>query len=319
MTTYVRPEPIRLRQASFDRRAVRQAQTLAAFAKHLGPILTRKGVLRADVPSKAIARRLRRVFDELGSTYVKFGQLIASSPGAFGADVADEFRTLLDEGKPVAFERIRTVVERELGAPLEERFQRFERAPLAAASMAVVHEAVLADGRRVAVKVLRPGMAASVALDLDLMQPIFRRLGLLGAEIGGLLYRYLAGFRRQVAEELDLRNEARTMVHFRRIIDEAGIEDIVIPEPVEGLTTRRVLVMEFLDGVPIDDLTAIEGMGVNPTPLVRALLDFWFLTGLRDGVFHGDIHPGNLLLLRDGRLGLIDWGIVGVLDDRTRH
>src|SRR3954469_10786665 len=164
MTTYVRPEPIRLRQASFDRRAVRQAQTLAAFAKHLGPILTRKGVLRADVAPKAIARRLRRVFDELGSTYVKFGQLIASSPGAFGADVADEFRTLLDEGRPVAFERIRSVVESELGAPLEERFQRFERTPIAAASMAVVHEAVLADGRRVAVKVLRPGMAASVAL-----------------------------------------------------------------------------------------------------------------------------------------------------------
>jgi predicted unusual protein kinase regulating ubiquinone biosynthesis (AarF/ABC1/UbiB family) len=318
VTAYVPPEPIRLRPASLDRRAIRQAQTLAAFAKHLGPILTRKGVLRADVPSKAIARRLRRVFDELGSTYVKFGQLIASSPGAFGADVADEFRTLLDEGKPVPFERIKAVVERELGVPLAARFQRFEHRPIAAASMAVVHEAVLTDGRRVAVKVLRPGMAASVALDLDLMQPIFRRLGLLGADIGGLLYRYLTGFRRQVAEELDLRNEARTMHHFRGIIDDAGIEDIVIPEPIEALTTRRVLVMEFLDGVPIDDLTAIEDLGVNPTPLVRALLDFWFLTGLRDGVFHGDIHAGNLMLLREGGLGLMVWGMVGVVVERTR-
>jgi predicted unusual protein kinase regulating ubiquinone biosynthesis (AarF/ABC1/UbiB family) len=319
--TYQPPQPIALRQARVDRRALPQAQTLAAFGRHRGPVLGRKGVLRQDVSSRAVARRLRRAFDELGSTYVKFGQLIASSPGAFGADVADEFRTLLDEGSAVPFERVRAVVESELGRPLGAVFSSFEERPLAAASMAVVHRARLLDGRDVAVKVLRPGMAAAVALDLDLMQPIFRRLGLLGAEIGGLLYRYLAGFRRQVAEELDLRNEARTMVHFRALLDDSGVEDlaaIVIPEPLEPWVSRRVLVMEFLDGVPIDDLSAIEAMGVDAKPLVRALLDFWFLTGLRDGVFHGDIHAGNLMLLRDGRLGLIDWGIVGVLDERTQ-
>ena len=321
MTTeaaYRPPDPIHLRPVGGRRRALRQAETLAAFGRHLGPVLARKGVLRQDVSARAVARRLRRVFDDLGSTYVKFGQLIASSPGAFGQDVADQFRTLLDKGASVPFGQVRDIIEGEAGVGIEKLFAEFGREPIAAASMAVVHRARLHDGREVAVKVLRPGMAGSVALDLDLMQPIFKRLGLMGAEIGGLLYRYLLGFRRQVAEELDLRNEARTMHHFRSMLDDAELGALItVPEPVDAMTWRRVLVMEFLDGVSIDDLSAIEELGLDPTPLVRALLDFWFLTGLKDGVFHGDIHAGNLMLLRDGRLGLIDWGIVGVLDEHT--
>lgn len=316
--TYEPPQPIALRAARRDQRAIRQARTIAAFVRHLGPAIGRRSLLRSEVPAADIAAGLRRVFDELGSTYVKFGQLIASSPGAFGADVADQFRSLLDQGDPVPFERVQKIVERELGATIESTFASFDQDPVAAASMAVVHRATLRDGREVAVKVLRPGMAAAVALDLDLMQPMFRRLGLLGLEVGGLLYRYLSGFRRQVAEELDLRNEARAMAHFRSMLTEAAIDHLTIPEPIDELSSRRVLVMEFLDGVPIDDLVAIEQLGLDPKPLVKSLLDFWFLTGLRDGVFHGDIHAGNLLLLRDGRLGLLDWGIVGVLDDRTR-
>jgi predicted unusual protein kinase regulating ubiquinone biosynthesis (AarF/ABC1/UbiB family) len=184
--------------------------------------------------------------------------------------------------------------------------------------MAVVHRAQLPDGRTVAVKVLRPDMAARVALDLDIMRPLFKRLGLMGLDLGGLLYRFLTGFRSQVAEELDLRNEARTMTYMRALAEESGLDRIVVPEPVDGLISRDVLVMEFLDGVPIDDFEAVVELGHDAKPLVRQLVDFWFLTGLRDGVFHGDIHAGNLMLLRDGRLGLLDWGIVGVLDERTQ-
>ncbi|HZU74194.1 MAG TPA: AarF/UbiB family protein [Acidimicrobiales bacterium] len=318
LPAYTAPTKIALPSAPLERRLRRQARTVEAFATSLGPLLVGKAVLRRRVPPAEVARRLRRAFDALGSTYVKFGQLIASSPGAFGAEVAAEFRTLLDEGPTVDFETVRATVETAFGRPIDELFASFEPQPLAAASMAVVHRATLPDGRTVAVKVLRPGMAARAALDLDIMQPLFKRLGLMGLELGGMLYRYLTGFRSQVAEELDLRNEARTMVHMRQLAAEAGLEGIVIPAPIEGLVATDVLAMEYLDGVPIDDFAEVGRLGIDAKPLVRELVDFWFLTGLRDGVFHGDIHAGNLMLLRDGRLGLLDWGIVGVLDERTR-
>lgn len=311
------PDPISLPQTRPGRRARRQAQTAAVFARHVGPVVVEQMVFRRDVHAAATARRLRRAFDELGSTYTKFGQLIASSPSAFGAETAEVFRSLLDQGAPVPFATVGSIIERELGAPVSELFASFEPTPIAAASMAVVHRAQLTNGRTVAVKVLRPEMAGAVALDVDIMQPLFRQLALAGVDMAGLLYRYLSGFRVQVAQELDLRNEARTMHHFRTLLDEAGLATIVIPEPIDDMTSRGVLVMEFLDGDPIDDIDAIQARGVDPAPVVRALLDFWFLTGLRDGVFHGDIHAGNLMLLRDGRLGLIDWGIVGVLDADT--
>jgi ubiquinone biosynthesis protein len=290
--------------------------TAATFARHLGPVAAAKA-MRRPTDSGDVGRRLRRAFDALGSTYLKFGQLIGSSPGAFGPAVADEFRGCLDTGPAVPFEAVRAAVERTTGKPLEETFATFKTEALASASIAVVHRAVLHDGREVAVKVVRPGIAEEVAIDLDVMEPLFKRLALQGVPIAGPLYRFLRGFRTQVAEELDLRNEARTMVHFASLVEGAGLDRIVIPEPLPELSGREVLVMSFLDGVAIDDLAAIEALGHDPAPLVQELLRCWFLTGIRFGMFHGDIHAGNLMLLRDGRIGMIDWGIVGRLDGPT--
>jgi hypothetical protein len=167
------------------------------------------------------------------------------------------------------------------------------------------------------VKVLRPHIAERVAIDLDIMEPLLRHIALRGVGMAGPMYRFIQGFRTQVAEELDLRNEARTMAHFRDLILGENLDGIVIPEPI--IASEQVLVMEFLDGVPIDDVDAITAMGHDPGPLMQAMLRSWFLTGLRDGMFHGDIHAGNLMLLRDGRAGVIDWGIVGRLDPSTQH
>jgi hypothetical protein len=315
---YVAPIPIELPRASRGRRGARRAETAAIFTRHLAPVAASRVAGRTRPPDD-IGRRLRRAFETLGSTYVKFGQLIGSSPGAFGQAVSDEFRSCLDAGPAVPFFQVRAAVEAMTGQPLAETFASFDEAPLAAASIAVVHRATLVDGHEVAVKVLRPGIAARVALDLDIMQPLFRRLALRGLPIGGPLYRFLGGFRTQVAEELDLANEARTMQHFRELFAAAGFDNIVVPLPVDGLVGRDVLVMDFLDGVPIDDVAAIDALGHDASPLLKDLLRSWFLTGLRDGMFHGDIHAGNLMLLRDGRMGMIDWGIVGRLDEPTRH
>ena len=316
--TYEPPVPIELRATSPRRRVERSAVTAATFARHLGPVALAKALNR-PIDSQDVGVRLRRAFDELGSTYLKFGQLIGSSPGAFGAAVADEFRGCLDTGPAVAFEDVRRAVERTTGTTLDKTFATFKTEALASASIAVVHQAVLHDGREVAVKVLRPGIAEQVAIDLDVMEPLFKRLALQGVPIAGPLYRFLRGFRTQVAEELDLRNEARTMVHFAGLVADGGLDRIVIPDPIPELSGTDVLVMTFLDGVAIDDLAAIEQLGHDPAPLVQELLRCWFLTGIRFGMFHGDIHAGNLMLLRDGRIGMVDWGIVGRLDGPTHR
>jgi aarF domain-containing kinase len=316
--TYEPPVAIALPEADLRRRAARSAVTLATFGRHLGPVLVQRA-RRRPIDSGEVGRRLRAAFDDLGSTYLKFGQLIGSSPGAFGPAVADEFRGCLDTGPHVPFATVRAAVEATTGAPLDATFSSFDVEALASASIAVVHRAVLHDGREVAVKVLRPGIAEQVAIDLDVMEPLFKLLALRGLPIAGPLYRFLRGFRTQVAEELDLRNEARTMAHFADLLADGGLDRIVIPTPMPEVSGPGVLVMSFLDGVAIDDVSAIEALGHDPAPLVQDLLRSWFLTGIRFGMFHGDIHAGNLMLLRDGRIGMIDWGIVGRLDEPTHR
>ncbi len=262
-----------------------------------------------------LARPLRKTFADLGACYVKFGQLVASAPSVFGPEVSDEFRSLLDRGRPVPFARVRAEVERTTGRPIDADFAAFDPEPIGRASVAVVHRARLHDGRQVAVKVLRPGIEGKVAADLALMAWLVPRLA---ARVGDAhpdgVRPMLSGLRGQLCEELDLRNEGRLMAHFHRVLGEIDLPLVAIPRTYPELSGRRVLVMEYLDGVPIDDLESIEALGVDPEPLVSEIVKAFFLTAVRYGVFHADVHAGNLLLLRDGRIGILDWGIVGRLD-----
>jgi predicted unusual protein kinase regulating ubiquinone biosynthesis (AarF/ABC1/UbiB family) len=165
------------------------------------------------------------------------------------------------------------------------------------------------------VKVLRPGMDAVVSADLALLEAPTRFLAGQGSDIAMNLLGYLIGLREQVAEELDLRNEARSMVYFRRLFAELDLARLVVPAVHEELSSQHVLTMELLEGVPIDDLAGMRELGVDdPEELVRMLFRAWVLTALRFRAFHADIHAGNLILMPGGRLGLIDWGIIGRLD-----
>ena len=146
-----------------------------------------------------------------------------------------------------------------------------------------------------------------------------RSLATAGFDSAVTAFGLVVGLRAQIAEELDLRNEARTMVAFRDLFDGFGLSLLAVPVPYFEHSSRRVLTMEYLDGVPIDDLARVSQAEIDPAPLVRELLRAWILTGLRVRRFHADIHAGNLLLLRDGRLGMIDWGIVARLDDETHR
>jgi predicted unusual protein kinase regulating ubiquinone biosynthesis (AarF/ABC1/UbiB family) len=251
---------------------------------------------------------------------VKFGQLVASAPGVFGDAVAAEFRDTLDTGPQTPWPEVREQVEHNIGMPLERAFAKFERDPIGRASIAVVHRAITIDGRQVAVKVLRPGIEHTVATDLALFGPL---LAIVARETGDLtltqMLQLLEGFKEQIGEELDLRNEARAMHHYRRLLGFADLPLVTVPEPDPLLSGPDVLTMELLDGVPIDDLAGIASFGYDPMPLVDQVIRAFFVTTVRFGNFHGDIHAGNLLMLRDGRIGVLDWGIVGRLDAATHR
>jgi predicted unusual protein kinase regulating ubiquinone biosynthesis (AarF/ABC1/UbiB family) len=298
-------------------RRARQIGTVTG--RHFAPLAARSALTRRIAPD-AYARPLRRTFEELGATFMKFGQLVGSSPGVFGDDVAAEFRSCLDTGPAVPFEEVRRIVERDLGMPLDEAFWSFSETPIGTASISVVHKATTVDGQRVAVKVLRPGIEHRVATDLDLFEPMLELVAKqTGEYAAGQLLAMFQGFRVQIGEELDLRNEARAMLHYRRLLEEVDLPRVTVPEVRTDLSGPRVLTMEFFDGVAVDDLTSVARYGYDPAPVVHEVIKGFLLTAIRWGTFHGDVHAGNLLLLPDGRVGVIDWGIVGRLDPDTHE
>ncbi len=320
-----RPPPIyprRLPEPGALELVRRGTQIAEVTTKHFVPVVLRHLRHRGEArltPSD-FAHPLRLTFEDLGGTFIKFGQIMASSPGMFGEEVAEEFRSCLDTGPPVPFADVRLRVEEDLGMPMNVAFADFEREPFGRASIAVVHRATLHDGRRVAVKIIRPGIEHQVATDLDLMQPLFELLARqTGDQMAGSVLQLVDSFRIQVGEEMDLRNEARTMTHYRGLLGQVDLSRIVVPEPYPEFSGANVLTMEFLDGVPIDDLAKVAELGVDPAPLVEEVVRSFFLHTVRSGTFHGDAHAGNMLLLRDGRIGIIDWGIVGRLDPATHR
>ncbi len=251
---------------------------------------------------------------------MKFGQLVASAPGVFGNELSDEFRSCLDTGPIVPFAEVKRTIEVDLGMPIADAFEEIEPEPIGRASIAVVHRARLADGRMVAVKVLRPQVDQLVAVDLDLIQPLLEMVARhTGDQTAGSLLQMVDGFREQIGEELDLRNEARAMTHFKRLLAEVELPKVAVPEVVAELSGPNVLTMELFDGVPIDNLAAASEYGVDPAPLLEQVVRGFMLTTVRWGAFHGDVHAGNLFLLRDGRIGVLDWGIVGRLDPGTHR
>jgi len=273
---------------------------------------------RGKLDEAAIAGVIRRTFEDLGGTFLKFGQLIASSPSIFGDDVAHEFRGCLDSGPPVPFPRVQRAVELDLGRPLREVFADFDPEPMAAASLAVVHRATLLDGRPVAVKVLRPGVDRRIASDLAVLRPVCAFVARqVAVGVAGTLHGLVQGLQTQISEELDLRNEARSLVWFGLALDLIGAERLVMPTVHSEASGRHVLTMQLFDGVAVDDTAGIAALGVDPAPLLQECIRVWFATTLCTGAFHGDVHAGNVLVLGDGRMALLDWGIVGRLDETT--
>ncbi|WP_199253934.1 ABC1 kinase family protein [Mycolicibacterium mengxianglii] len=287
--------------------------------------LTRAGArvvskLPARGPWQAkVIKEIPKAFEQLGPTYVKFGQIIASSPGAFGEPMSREFRSLLDSVPPADPAEVHQLLREELGGEPHKLFKHFDDQPFASASIAQVHFATLHSGEEVVVKIQRPGIRRRVAADLQILKRFAQLVEL--AKMGRRLSAQdvVADFSDNLAEELDFRLEAQSMDAWVSHLKSSPLgRNIKVPDVHWSFTSERVLTMERVAGVRIDDVAAIRKMGFDGTELVKALLFSTFEGGLRHGLFHGDLHAGNLLVNDEGQVVFLDFGIMGRIDPRTR-
>lgn len=266
-----------------------------------------------------VIKQIPQTFSDLGPTYVKFGQIIASSPGAFGENLSREFRGLLDSVPPADTAEVHKLLKQELGGDPATLFAKFDEQPFASASIAQVHFATLHTGEEVVVKIQRPGIRRRVAADLQILKRFAQLVEL--AKLGRRLSAQdvVADFSDNLAEELDFRIEAQSMEAWVSGLHGSPLgRNIRVPEVHWEFTSERVLTMERVHGVRIDDVKEIRKKGFDGTDLVKALLFSTFEGGLRHGLFHGDLHAGNLLVDDDGRIVFLDFGIMGRIDPRTR-
>ena len=262
--------------------------------------------------------RLRRLLEDLGPTFVKLGQVLSTRPDLVPADVMVELEHLQDHVPPEPDQTVRRMIETELGAPVEQLFARFDWTPMAAASLGQVHAASLPDGRRVVVKVQRPGVEPTVNADLAILGDALRYL----ARTPALRELYdpdalVEEFARGIHAELDYTREGRNADRLRRALPTDG--RIVIPEVVWSFTRRRVLTLEAVEGVKPMSADHLRAAGQDPEAVARTLAHAILRMVFQDGFFHADPHPGNLAVLADGRLVLYDFGMVGRLTEEMRE
>ncbi len=259
-------------------------------------------------------RRLREMLDELGPTFVKFGQLLSTRPDVMPPDIIVELRKLQDDVTPIPFADIRRVIEEEMGLTLEQAFLTFDETPIAAASIGQVHRATLPTGDQVVVKVQRPEAPRQVESDLQLMRSAarvvrerVRALDFIDAEA------LVDEFARSIRQELDYQHEARNAETFRRNFGDST--EVAVPKVIWRYSSSRVLTLEFLEGTQFADLDLTSRSPEQRRELAYRMTDAWMTMIFRHGFFHGDPHPANILLLDDGRIGLVDFGLAGRLTD----
>jgi ubiquinone biosynthesis protein len=274
----------------------------------------RKRELEEGTPSQRGAH-LRAMLDELGPTFVKFGQLLSTRPDLLPPDIIAELRALQDDVTPFSYAEVELVIQAELGLPVERLFLEFEETPMAAASIGQVHRAVLPNGRRVAVKVQRPNAPAQIESDIALLYQAaklakdrIRRLDFIDAR--GIVDE----FARSIRQELDYRGEARNAETFRK--DFAGHPRVRIPRVYWSYTRARVLTLEYLDGIQLGDIEFSTTSELDRRRLAEIMTETWMTMVFKNGFFHGDPHPANILVLENHQaIGLVDFGLAGKLTD----
>ena len=273
--------------------------------------LARFGTSQPRVPDYCAA------FQAIGPAAIKLGQTLATRPDLVGEEAAHNLLALQDSLPPVGFAEIRREIEQAFGRPLERLFAAFEEDAVGAASIAQVHRATTLDGRQVAVKVQRPGIAAKFASDIETYEWAAAHLEALGGEVARLRPREIvANFKRWTLRELDLRREAASASELAETM--AGVTGYRVPAIDWERTTGRVMTLAWVDGIKISDMEALRAAGHDLPTLARRLVIAFLTQAIHAGYFHADMHQGNLFIEADGTIAAIDFGIMGRIDRRAR-
>jgi len=281
----------------------------------LTDLFPRRSRLEEDDQPSQRGQHLREMLDELGPTFVKFGQLLSTRPDVLPPDIIAELRGLQDDVRPFPFADVEKVIQEDLGLSIDQLFVEFEDRPIAAASIGQVHRATLPNGKRVAVKVQRPGAPRQIEADVALLYQAariakerVRALDFIDA------HQLVDEFSRSIRQELDYRLEARNAETFHRNF--AGHPHVRVPKVFWTYTRSRVLTLEWLDGVQVADLDPNQWSLEDRRDLAYLMTETWMTMIFRHGFFHGDPHPANILVLGHGeQIGLVDFGAVGKLTD----
>ncbi|MGD8370655.1 MAG: AarF/UbiB family protein [Syntrophobacterales bacterium] len=267
-------------------------------------------------PGVLSPRRVRLVLEDLGPSFVKLGQLMSTRADIFPPEYIEELRKLQDRVPPVPITEIQEVITRELKRPIEEIFVKFDQEAFAAASVAQAHHAILPGGERVVVKVIRPGIAKRLREDIRLMYYLADKIEK-AFDVGRILAptNVVREFERTVFRELDMLIEAGSIEKFSHNFKET--EEIYIPKVYWDYTTKSVLVMERIDGFKVDQVEEQRAHGIDPKEIALVGLRSFSRQLMEFGFFHADPHPGNVIVMHDGRVSLVDFGITGYLDEEA--
>lgn len=262
--------------------------------------------------------RIRRTLEDLGPIFVKFGQILSTRKDLLPDDIAVELARLQDRVPPFPSSSAMAIIEKAYGKPISEMFQSFDETPLASASIAQVHGAVLPDGTSVIVKVVRPGIEKIIHRDIGLMRTVAQLAERYSADARRLhVCQVVDDYERAILDELDMQREASSASQLKRNF--SGSELLYVPEVYWPWTRTRVLVMERISGIPVNDTARLLEAGVDLKTLAERGVEIFFTQVFRHNFFHADMHPGNIFVSREGQYMAVDFGIMGSLSDQDQR
>jgi len=268
--------------------------------------------------ARSRAERLREALEELGPVFIKFGQMLSTRPDLLPDDIATELARLQDQVPPFPGEEAERIVTEALGAPLTSLFRQFDIQPVASASVAQVHYAVLHDGTEVAVKVLRPGIEQIIERDLALLHTLARLAERYAPDTRRLRPREVVNeYSKTIHAELDLMREAANASRLRANFENSAL--LYVPKIYWDFTRTNVMVMERITGIPVSNIAALKEAGVDMKQLAHNGVEIFFTQAFRDSFFHADMHPGNIFVSTEGQYRAVDFGIMGTLSERDQH